>query len=296
MIIARLMGGLGNQMFQYATARRLAIYRRTDLYLNISSYKNTLGSDTPREYNLDWFNTKVTVAQEEQLAKIASAEYQPSLFLRIKRKKSLDNRGPILQIGEQNKSFQPSILKASDNTYLTGWWQNELYFKDIRNTLLKEFTPKIKPDNKNKTLLGNIKAKESISLHIRRGDYITNPNAWAYHGIPDLKYYQKSISYIYSKTKDPYFFVFSDDISWCKKNFKLIKKCTFVEDNDSKAYEDIRLMSNCNHNIVANSSFSWWGAWLNDNKNKIIIAPKKWYIDKKANKETQIVPRSWVRF
>lgn len=295
MILVRLMGGLGNQMFQYATALRLAHKNHTSLKLDASVYENMAAIDTPRQYELSVFAIEAELATAQDLARVVPPAQRRSLAQRIKHRLGVGS--DIFIYGEAGSSFQPLTLQLPDNTMLVGWWQNEKYFKDIRNTLIAEFTPKVSLSKTSATFLKRIEAIEnSISLHVRRGDYVSNPHANVHHGLTPLEYYGAAVEYIRRYTKDPHFFVFSDDITWCKQNLDLGKDATFVIGNDGvQAYEDLILMSHCHHNIVANSSFSWWGAWLNDNSDKVVIAPQVWYQNEQANSETEIVPEDWVR-
>jgi len=270
MIITRLIGGLGNQMFQYAVGRRAAHKHKTELKLDISWFKNPEGA-IKRDYLLNVFNIEEDFASKEEINKLKSK-----------------NRG-LLTL------FYKKILKINDNTYLEGYWQSEKYFKDIENIIRKEFTFKDKPDAANQKIISRIKNCDSVSIHIRRGDYIFDETTNKYHGVCGLDYYSNSVAMIVKKVKNPYFFIFSDDIKWVKQNLHLKFPCVYVDYNiGKKDYEDMRLMSNCQHNIIANSSFSWWGAWLNQYKNKIIIAPKKCFRDKSID-TTDLIPQPWIK-
>ena len=143
------------------------------------------------------------------------------------------------------------------------------------------------------SMLDNILKTTSISLHIRRGDYLTPENAET-HCLCSPSYYQNAIQYIVQRVENPHFFIFSDDITWVFDNFKMPYPYTIVNVNDSyTGYYDLELMRNCKHNIIANSTFSWWGAWLNENPNKIVIAPQRWFMNQEE--EIDIIPSSWVR-
>ena len=287
------MGGLGNQMFQYATARRLAHKRRTKLCFDLSVYSSMHPDDTPRHYDLDCYKISGSVATKEELAKMLPIDFQASLPYKIKRRLKLDKR--LRPLGEHSKAYFGTVLKVRDNSYLVGWWQNERYFWDIRGILLEEFQPK-KISAYTKGTLKQIVGCNAVALHIRRGDYITNKYAKKEHGLAPIKYYKSAISYLGKKTKNPRYFVFSDDLDWCKKNLSLPETSIFVDSTKANyPCEDIWLMQHCQHNIVANSSFSWWGAWLNENPKKIVIAPKAWFQNKQSNQETEIVPKSWIR-
>lgn len=293
MIIVKVMAGLGNQMFQYAVGRRLAVKRNTQLLLDITSYENMADIDTPRQYELDCYSIQAEIASKKLLAKVQPPETKRTLPEKVLRRLGI---GKYWQIGEGDGSFNKGILSAPNNTYLVGWWQNEKYFADIRSQLIKEFEPKNKPNKTNAKILKEIQHCNAVAIHVRRGDYVSNKHANVHHGLTPLEYYTRAIAHVRKEVKTPRFFVFSDDLEWCKKSFNLGKDAVFVDGNGGKmAYEDLRLMKHCKHNIIANSSFSWWGAWLNQNPDKIVIAPKIWFQDKQANSSTGIVPKEWKR-
>src|SRR3990167_7831143 len=293
MIVVKLMAGLGNQMFQYSTARRLAHHHGVSLRLDVTNYQAMADVDTPRDYELDCYNIHAHVASKEELAQMLPIDFQATWPHRIKRRLGVDTR--LRPLGEPSKYFYPAVLKARDNTWLVGWWQNEKYFEDIRNILLREFRPKTLSAKTKKTV-ETLRQTSSISVHVRRGDYVSNPHAKKHHGLVPLDYYERAIALNKSKVPEPKYFVFSDDISWCKRNLQLGDGAVFVDWNGpSRGCEDIWIMQHCQHNIMATSSFSWWGAWLNDNPKKTVIAPKRWLQDSKADAETEIIPDSWIR-
>lgn len=293
MIIVKLMGGLGNQMFQYATAKRLADKNSAELRLDVSAYENMHKDDTPRQYDLGCYKISGKLANQQDLNLMLPQDFRATTTFRFKRGLGIDKR--IRPLGENGKGFDSNVLSARDNTYLVGWWQNQKYFEDIRSTIIKEFTPK-EVSGYSQKLAKDISKNNSVSVHVRRGDYISNKFANKEHGLAPVDYYKRSIEYINSKVKDPKFFVFSDDLDWCRKSLTLGVNAVYVDGNGyGRAHEDMFLMRYCQHNIVANSSFSWWGGWLNENQNKIVIAPKIWFQNKQANQETEIVPDLWIR-
>ena len=270
MIITKLIGGLGNQMFQYAAGRRAAYVNKTELKLDTSWFKNPDGA-IKRDYLLNVFNIEEVFATKEEINKF-----------------NVRNQG-LLTL------FYKKILKINNNTYLEGYWQSEKYFKDIKDIIRKEFILKNKADVANQKMIRQIKNCDSVSIHIRRGDYVFDEKTNKYHGFCDLDYYLKAVVLIAKKVKNPQFFVFSDDPIWVKQNLHLKFPYLYVDHNTGKKdYEDMRLMSECKHNIIANSSFSWWGAWLNKNKDKIVIAPKKWFRESSINTK-DLIPKSWIK-
>ncbi len=179
--------------------------------------------------------------------------------------------------------------------YLQGYWQSEKYFKDIEKIIRDDFTFSEEPDYQNKQMADTIKCCEAVSLHVRRGDYVSNPVTTEYHGICSEDYYRRAVREVERYCKNPQFFVFSDDPSWAKENLETGYPTTIIDFNGSeKDYEDLRLMSLCQHHIIANSSFSWWGAWLSWNPQKIVIAPKKWFNRPEINTQ-DLIPESWIR-
>ena len=173
--------------------------------------------------------------------------------------------------------FDKNIFHCKDKSYLKGYWQNEKYFKNIKDILNVEFRVKTPLIGKNYDLAQVIQNNNSVAIHVRREDYITDSITADTHGTCSLDYYKDSIHLMNQRIKDPQYFIFSDDISWAKKNLGEISQIPYAEHNNTNSdYEDLRLMYLCKHNIIANSSFSWWGAWLNMNPAKIVIAPQIW--------------------
>lgn len=182
-------------------------------------------------------------------------------------------------------------MEFNGNTYIFGYFQTEKYFKHLRKELLEDFTLKTPLNEENVKMLTKIKSTNSVSIHVRRTDYLLQHKKIAYD-LSDSDYFPKAIAYIGERVKNPHFFIFSDDIAWCKKNLNIKYEHTFVELNDeSNGVFDLELMKNCKHNIIANSTFSWWGGWLNENPDKIVVAPALWF----RKGDNQTVPDDWVR-
>lgn len=277
MITVKLIGGLGNQMFQYAIGRHLAEKNRTALSLDISTLlKRDEINYTPRNFELNVFNVKYS-----KLINKPSSSYFNKAY----------NKLFTSTINEKDHNYDSQVLSNKGNIYLNGFWQTEQYFKDIEEIIRKDFTFKATPNAININHIKNINAVNSVSIHFRRGDYITNSSAVDFHGICEPEYYQNAINEIKNKVTNPHFFIFSDDVEWVQENF-IIDNATIISNNTaSDAFEDMRLMAACKHNIIANSSFSWWAAWLNNNPDKIVIAPKRWL----KNIEIDIIPVSWTK-
>lgn len=289
------MGGHSNQLFQYATGRRLAHKHKTELVLDHSWFDDIPDTDTHREYELGDYPVAARRATKSDIGKVMDPSAPVSLLSKAARRIRLDKS--IRVFGEAHGGFNRQVLSLPDNTMLIGWWQSERYFKDIRNILVKELEPKYPINKQNQKYLTQIKSTTSVSLHVRRGDYVDNKHANKFHGLASVDYYRKAVAHVANQLgKDAklHVFVFSNDVDWCRKNLSFKYPVTFVTGNTNGA-DDMRLMKHCKHNILANSSFSWWGAWLNENPSKIIIAPRVWFQDKTANAQTDIVPEAWVR-
>jgi len=294
MIAVRLMGGLGNQMFQYALARKLAHLNHTKPIMDMVFFDNIAEVDTPREYELDCFTIKERfLPASKRPRENPDANYMGKRGRLRHIKHSLQGRAWAIY-RESFHNFDEKVLACKNNTYLIGFWQTEKYFADIYEVLLKDFSFRQVPSGKNKKLMEQITTSPSISLHVRRGDYINNKHANRFHGVKDNSYYKKGLEAIVQKQPDKYtVFVFSDDIPWCKQNIKIPFNTVYVEGN-KKGFEDMRLMMNCNHNIIVNSSFSWWAAWLNQNEKKIVVGPKQWFNEPSVN-AIDVLPSSWVK-
>lgn len=256
-VVVRIFGGLGNQLFIYATAKALSLRNKTSLELEVRT--GFVRDNYKRSYKLNYFNIN-----DKKCSYFSSI-----LFISRKRFISLSNLflKNVLFLNEINPSkFQNELLTINldKNTFLQGYWQSPLYFKDFENEIKSDLKINLIISNHNISILNEIRKVESVSIHVRRIDY---PNPLK------LEYYINAINLISKKLENPAFYIFSDDIDWCKENFDYLKVKYFVENNSQNEIEDFYLMTICNHFIIANSSFSWWGAWLSDHKNKIVIAP-----------------------
>lgn len=291
MIVARIFGGLGNQMFQYALGRTLSVKLGTELKLDISAYRN----NKLRKFALKAFNIIGNIAIKKEIEQLCGKSYPPLLQAIRTRLHLAESPKPASYVSEKTEFlFDPLIEKTRDNHYLDGYWQTEKYFLPIESTIRKEFTVCLPQDTKNGEMSERISSYNSISVHIRRGDYIQNKHTNAFHGTASLDYYQRAAINILQETDNPAFFVFSDDHQWVKDNIKLPGQTFYVDINGhDKDYADMELMGLCQHHIIANSTFSWWGAWLAERPGQIVVAPKQWFT---ANVDTRdLIPDRWVR-
>jgi hypothetical protein len=280
------MGGLGNQMFQYAAGRRLAYFHNTDLFLDVTWFS----SQALRKYELDVFKINAAIARLDFQKNVSFSRKDR---VRLGIRKLFTGETVIQYVKEESFNFHEKVLSLPDNSYLDGYWQSEKYFAEIADSICKELSFVNQPSKINKKLLDDIKSSNSVSLHVRRGDYISNPKNMEIHGVLGAEYYRESLNLINENVIEPEIFVFSDDIVWAKENLIMDLPVHFIDQNRAENdHEDLRLMSNCKHHIIANSSFSWWGAWLSTNPKKFVIAPKKWF--NLSNKNIKdLIPASW---
>jgi hypothetical protein len=189
-----------------------------------------------------------------------------------------------------------SFAKIKNNSYLDGGWCSEKYFMHISRVIRADFSFKKKPDPKNEKILSRINKCNSVSIHIRRGDYVKNAKVAKIFNVCDYNYYRTALNLLRKKHGSFSTYVFTDDPLWVKKNFEVFSNCTLVDHNVGlNDLEDLRLMSACKHNIIANSTFSWWAAWLNSYEDKIVIAPQKWYRDDTIGTTIDLIPDKWIR-
>jgi hypothetical protein len=294
MIVARMDGGLGNQMFQYAMARILAQKNNTSLLLDRSFFDQTekrLGH-TPRKFELAVFNNSYTFASTTALLFFK----QLSVFNKIKRELGF-NYPKMYQ--EPSFRYDEKVLRLQKPVYVRGFFQSYQYFKGHENLIRELFAfPIATLDEENRNVLANIKNTNAIGIHIRRGDYVNDATIQHYHSNCSLDYYLKAISLLTEKGNDFTLFFFSDDSDWVKEQFgDLPYPKQFIDYNSGEnSWKDMFLMSSCNHNIIANSSFSWWAAWLNENPEKVVIAPKKWFAKSEEELNTSdLTPPVWLR-
>lgn len=279
----KLSGGLGNQMFQYALGRHLSLLNNTGLILDVSSYSR----DKLRKFALDVFRIEARVAHEDDFSDSGNRRKMLRQFL---DKLIYSTK----YIKERKLRFDDSILKEIGNLHLEGFWASEKYFIGIRNTVRSDFRLK-NTRGVLKNTIDEYKKKQTVSLHVRRADFITNKVTHEFHGVLDSDYYRKAMSIIDEKMKKPVYLVFSDDVNWCKKNFRGTHRMVYVDaDWNLKDYEELAFMSTCRHHIIANSTFSWWGAWLNPNPQKIVIAPEKWLRERSAD-TSDVIPGDWIK-
>lgn len=274
MIIVKLMGGLGNQMYEYAFGKHIALKNNTDLKLDLRFLLDRSPKKffVYRDFDLNIFNINYDLANNNDLNNNLSY-YKEKYF-----------------------HFDKEALNIADNSYIEGFWQSEKYFIDIKDVIRKEFSFKNEFNEESKKLSDEIQNCNAVCINVRRG-YINNLKEKYYHGFLGLKYINKAKDLIKTKVENPHFFIFSDDMSWCEANIKDEQyPLTFVSHKyaGEKFQYYLQLMTQCKHFIIPNSSFGWWGAWLNQNPDKIVIAPKKWFRFA-LNNTKDLIPDNWIR-
>lgn len=294
MIVVKISGGLGNQLFQYSFGRYLSVKFNTELKFDIQINSNS-SNFTNRSIGLINFNINLNLANNNEIVKFKYFENE--ILARTERK--LVKKFPFLNkryVVQDLIKYNNSKPTFRDNCYYDGYWQSEEYFKSIEDIIRNDLDFKFQLSQNIESLLDDINSNESVSIHIRRGDYISiKANSKLLHtDLSTLEYYKKGIDFFITKFGHPRFFVFSDDIEWAKDNFEG-SQFKFVDFNIDCPAIDMFLMSRCKNNIIANSSFSWWGAWLNPNPFKIVIAPKQWYNGKLNNSTIELIPETWIR-
>lgn len=289
MNIVNISAGLGNQIFQYAFYRALRA-KDADTKMDISdfNYRNHHNG-----YELESiFNICPDYATRKECD--ALADLSKSLLSDIRRKIfriHLKCQGQVLSEAAIGCQYHAQLFN-NKNSYFVGFWQTEKYFKSIEQQLREELVFKNALDNENQKIAHLIADCNAVSLHVRRGDYVKARRVDTFGSVCSLDYYNKAVEHIQSRIDNPRFFVFSDDMLWVKENIKL-NNAVYVDINRGKnSFKDMHLMSLCKHNIIANSSFSWWGAWLNANESKIVVAPSVWV---RCHEMPDVVPDSWLQ-
>ena len=292
MIIVKISGGLGNQLFQYSFGRSLSIHLNAIVKYDVKVSYNFL-EFTKRTFGLKHFKLEMQIASGKEISqfKIFENEYLDRFERFIIKKVPFLNPRYVIQ----NKiNFEKDIKQFKDNCYYDGYWQSERFFKSVEDILRKELQFRLQLNEIHDNLLIKISLNESVSIHIRRGDYITIKGNKELFSECTLEYYKQAINFFNVKLNNPLFFIFSDDINWAKNRFIGDEYC-FVDFNKDFPEMDLYLMSKCKNNIIANSTFSWWGAWLNNYEFKKVIAPRKWYNGSLNILVNDLLPSDWIK-
>ena len=287
MIVVRLYGGLGNQLFQYSAARKLAIKLNCEVILDTSEFDKPRIFGTKREFELMNFQIagRLPTNIEEKKIRIQLHKVfgkmpfvRPYSFLKEKSLYKFDER----------------FNRVNGRIYMDGYWQSYKYFENIRDVLINEFQPNFQISQIAKNFYSEMKDVNSVALHVRRGDYVSDIKTATYHGICGLEYFNAAIKIIKSKIDRPVFYIFSDDIEWASKYIKIESEKYFMNNHVMKfsPSQDLLLMASCKHQVIANSSFSWWSAWLNNNKSKFVIYPGDWLKNSRVDL-SDLIPNDW---
>jgi Glycosyl transferase family 11 len=298
MITVRLMGGLGNQMFQYAAALRLAIRHSTELKLDLSllNRNNLWETHTKRNFSLDAYDLNSALSRHA----VRMVPFKSRLTF-------VDRFSKLVRIGsnsaniyrEKGVLFHPSVLNLPDDFVLEGYFQDERYFSDISDTVRDSFRAPLEAGHlKDETqkLAEDIRTCTSICVHVRRGDYVTNSLAAAHHGVCSINYYTNAIKALLEIVGADKIFVFSDDVPWCRSNFSQSPNLVVVGEKHSGYQSAIHLwlMSLSSHFVISNSTFGWWAAWLGSCPDKVVVRPSRWFQNERMM-SGDICPASWAR-
>jgi hypothetical protein len=291
MVITKLMGGLGNQMFQFAAGKTLATRLNTSFFLDM----DFLLDRTPRpnfvyrDYDLTIFKLKATRASANQLK---SFLYVPENRVERYLKKLRNAISPHHYYRETHFHFDEKFRTLTGNVYMEGYWQSPRYFEEISEVIRNDFSFSSPIDERSESLKAQILASSSVCVNVRRSDFLTN----SFHGVCDMKYFKPAIERMAAQVKDAHFFVFSDDPDWCVENFSFRYPFTFVghDHAGSKFSTYLQLMASCKHFIIPNSSFAWWAVWLNRSNEKLVIGPKLWFNDLRWDTR-DLIPADWIR-
>ncbi|MGH8687215.1 MAG: alpha-1,2-fucosyltransferase [Burkholderiales bacterium] len=279
-------------MFQYAAGRRLSAILRVPLQLDLSGFRTYR---LHGGFRLDRFRLpkEVSFRRHSSLASLLLGQGSTATLLR-KGASAIGWTGPKL-VRERHFHFDPQILLLGDGIYLDGYWQSPKYFNEIEEVVRGEFKVRCPLAGKNLELAEMIEDCTSVSLHVRRGDYVADAHTSRYHGTCGPEYYERAIAVVRQRVGNPHIFIFSDDPEWAETNLRFPFPTTVLRHNAvTRGEEDLRLLSLCRHHIIANSTFSWWGAWLCSNRTKVVVAPQKWFQDA-SHSTIDLIPDEWVR-
>ncbi len=302
MIITSLTGGLGNQMFQYAAGLALAEHRRTVLKLDVSWFRADPGYEAHNRYALSCFNITEQFATQEEIdrvrgVRLTRTERWSVALAQALRLKQYATRHAAPGNWHQPPTFAhyPAFLEQPDPTYLNGMFQSEKFFANVADLLRLHFTFRYPVNAEVSALAARIRSGPSAAMHFRRGDYSRNATFSREIGVLDLAYYHRAAGLLRERSPEAKLYIFSDDIEAVAREFTPPGPHEFVRCiKPVHAYEKIRLMSLCDHLAIANSTFSWWAAWLNPSPTKLVLAPEPW-LDQSPHDASDVVPANWTR-
>ena len=289
MIVVRLMGGLGNQLFQYALGRHLSLKAKTTLRLDCSLLPV---ADTPYRYELHAYRLDAQQAIPRDVRRFNEA-YRgvKGLVARAAHRWRFGTRRT--HIVERTLDFDPEVLAAGDDVMLEGYWQSPRYFESIEQTLRNDLRLRSPLPEAAQAAAAALREEESVCVHVRRGDYVSDPRAAAFHGSCGMDYYDEAIARVISRIPGARFHVFSNDPGWVRDHFRLPVPFQCVEATPEQPHVDLAVMSSCRHFVIANSSYSWWAAWLSHSDRKVVVAPRKWFRAAEIDPASRFPP-DWI--
>jgi tellurite resistance-related uncharacterized protein len=294
LIIVKLQGGLGNQMFQYAFGLSRSAELNSPLYLDLSFFASQqTGSDvTYREYELGLFSDKIQIANNEIIKSFTNPNRWQKVLTKLGTTKKQVYREYSLKVDREVFNLSPPV-------YFDGYWQSDDYFSSHERLIREAFEFRKPLNSQSQDIADTLNSQQNtVSIHIRRGDYASSARTNELHGTCSVSYYRQAVGTIKSRLTDPHFYFFSDEPNWVKDNLIADLENYYIVQHNTGAdsWQDMALMSQCQHHIIANSSFSWWGAWLNPDKEKIVIAPQNWFNAKTDYfNDADIIPKNWIK-
>ncbi|WNO03726.1 alpha-1,2-fucosyltransferase [Rhodoferax mekongensis] len=286
-VIARIEGGLGNQLFQYAAARSLADRLNCELALDLRG----LAENGDRPYQLDLYKTRCVIADTALLDRLPPWRSSRASRVRSRIAQCLPDIYSYPVFWPNDFSYDPRFDCIKRPVFMVGYWQTEKYFSWNRSHLLQDLQLRV-PLNPRHSVLTRMSSVNSAALHVRRGDYVSNPAAAEFHGTCDTAYYMQAVAELKNRQTDVELFVFSDEPEWARANLKFDVPTHVVDcHTPEQGHLDLELMRHCQHHIIANSSFSWWGAWLCESSGQHVYAPQRWFQDAGTNTSDVIPPR-----
>ncbi len=291
-IVCAVLGGIGNQMFQFAAAKALALKYSAELFVDLRGFEGYAlhnGYELGRVFGID----TERIAREQLL--IDFGIFTTPIVLRLLRRPMFSVLRPRSLVVEPSFQYWPELEDLALPMYMIGYWQSYRYFSEIAPSIRETFRFNIPLVGKNADIAQTIRDCNSVAIHVRRGDYISHKKTSQIMSHCSHDYYRRAISHIESNVKLPFFFIFSDDPVWAATNFAFLNRKTIISHNKYQhSYIDMQLMSSCRHQIIANSTFSWWAAWLNEYPEKQVIAPAQWFASYETPKD--LYPESWLVF
>lgn len=300
MIVVQLTGGLGNQLFQYAFARHLALLNESDLLLDTTQVESRSDPAHRRQYKLHHFSIPSQVVSWDSRLRLSfrakGIRYSRGPVSRLSR--LFRNSKLLRELSESHFHFDTNALASRGDFYVTSYWQSPRYFDSIANQIRADLVLNQALSPEHQLIKDQIKATAgSVALIVRRGDFANHSHHSKFHGCCSHEYYQEAQAIIKSRVKEPHLFIFSDDIEWARDNIDFSCPATFMDhpyNHSNYDYVDLHLISTCQHHIIANSTYGWWGAWLNQHSDQIVIAPKRWFLDASID-TSDVCPAEWIR-